>query len=105
MSQSNITISRRITRTGILTTGGDILGSDSSAVGELIQNLGTNQIFVKFGTTASSTDFDIVIPGGTGNDNGTGGMQQFPIGPLQAGLPISVAGTSPRFTISRFFEK
>jgi len=105
MSQSNITISTRIERTGILTSAGNILVADPARVGLLIQNLGTNPLFVKFGSTASTTDFDIILPAGTGNDNGTGGVQQFPIGPLMANLPVSVAGTSPRFTISEIFEK
>jgi len=105
MSQSNLTVASVVQRTGILTAAGTVFDEDSSAVGLIMQNLGTNPLFVKFGASASTSDFDLILPAATGSDNGTGGAQQFPLGGLTAGTTVSVAGTSPRFTMTRFYER
>lgn len=64
-----------------------------------IQNLGTNPLFVKFGTGASSSVFNIVLKAGTGNDDGTGGTLSMEGSTMWTGI-ISVAGTSPRYTVT-----
>jgi len=64
-----------------------------------IQNLGTNALFVRLGTGASTTVFHTVLKAGTANDDGTGGvMSQFE-GTVYTGI-ITIAGTSPRYTVT-----
>jgi len=62
----------------------------------LIQNLGTNPLFVRLGAGASTTVFNIVLKGGTGNDDGLGGSYEQSSGIVYTGI-ITIAGTSPRY--------
>lgn len=66
--------------------------------GWAIQNLGTNTLYVNLGGTASSTVFHVALKGGTTNDDGTGGSFSQMEGTVFIGA-ITVAGTSPRYTI------
>ena len=63
-----------------------------------IQNLGTNPLFVRLGSGASSTVFHVVLKGATIQDDGTGGIMSQDVGAIYCGL-ISIAGTSPRYTV------
>lgn len=63
-----------------------------------IQNLGTNTLFVRLGDSASSTVFHQVLKGGTGNDDGLGGTYGQTVGAVYQGI-ITIAGTSPRYTV------
>jgi len=63
-----------------------------------IQNLGTNALFVRRGTGASTTVFHQVLKAGSGNDDGTGGSMSEAEGTIYTGI-ISIAGTSPRYTV------
>jgi len=65
----------------------------------MIQNLGTNALFVRFGTGASSTVFHVVLKAGTGNDDGSGGTFAMEGETMWQGI-ISIAGTSPRYTVA-----
>lgn len=76
----------------VSTSAGNVFTLTNGQTG-FIRNLGTNPLFVKYGTGASSSDFTDVLAAGTVNDNGTGAaiiIEDF-IG------TVSVAGTSPRF--------
>ena len=66
----------------------------------IIQNLGTNPLFVKFGDGATTTDFDVVLKGGTANDDGLGGVASFDT--LSYTGIITIAGSSPRYTATDF---
>jgi hypothetical protein len=74
------------------TAGGDIL---SIAIGQMgfIQNLGTNPLFVKLATTATSSSFSYILKAAASSDDGTGGISTIKD---HIGV-VSVAGTSPRF--------
>lgn len=61
-----------------------------------IQNLGTNPLFVRFGSGASTSLFHIVLKGGTAQDDGEGGFYSSN-GVCYTGI-ITIAGTSPRYT-------
>lgn len=87
-------------RTGVLTTAGTALSANDNRRTVIVQNLGTNPLFVKFGSNASTSDFDLVLKGGSGNDDGLGGILSFDT--LSYTGIISVAGTSPRFTATDF---
>lgn len=64
-----------------------------------IQNLGTNTLFVRLGSGATTSIFHYVLKGGTGNDDGTGGSVSQTDGVVFIG-EISIAGTSPRYTVA-----
>ena len=63
-----------------------------------IQNLGQNVLYVLLGAGASTTVFHVALKGGTSNDDGTGGTVGQETGVIYSGI-ISVAGTSPRYTV------
>lgn len=65
----------------------------------MIQNLGTNALFVRLGAGASSSLFHVVLKAGTGNDDGSGGTFAMEGVAMWQGI-VSIAGTSPRYTIS-----
>lgn len=65
----------------------------------MIQNLGTNALFVRLGTGASSTVFHVVLKAGTGNDDGSGGSFAQENGVVYVGI-VTIAGTSPRYTVT-----
>lgn len=64
-----------------------------------IQNLGTNALFVLLGSGATTSVFHVVLKGGTGNDDGTGGSLSMESGAVYTGI-ITVAGTTPRYTVT-----
>ena len=63
-----------------------------------IQNLGQNILYVLLGSGATSSVFHFALKAGTSNDDGTGGTVGQESGVIFTGL-ISVAGTSPRYTV------
>ncbi len=65
----------------------------------MIQNLGTNALFVRLGSGASSSVFHVVLKAGSGSDDGTGGSFAQEAGVIWTGI-VSVAGTSPRYTVT-----
>lgn len=76
----------------VLTAAGDVFTLAAGETG-FIRQLGTNPLFFKYGTGATSSNFTDVLSAGTANDNGTGAavvIEDF-VG------TVSVAGTSPRF--------
>lgn len=64
-----------------------------------IQNLGQNVLFVRLGAAASSTVFHVALKAGTANDDGTGGICGQDTNVIYTGV-ISIAGTSPRYTVT-----
>jgi len=64
-----------------------------------IQNLGTNPLFVRLGSGASTSVFHCVLKAGSLNDNGTGGSYSMEAGVVYTGI-ITVAGTSPRYVVT-----
>lgn len=80
----------------ILTSGGDVIANNAARKSWGVQNLGTNPLFVRMATGASSTVFHIVLMGGIANDDGTGG---YFTDDTYTGV-VSATGTSPRFTVT-----
>lgn len=74
------------------------LAANTARAGWMIQNLGTNALFVRMGSGASTSVFHIVLKAGTGNDDGTGGSVSQTSGTVYTGI-ITIAGTSPRYTV------
>lgn len=77
------------------------LAANTGRLGFAIQNLGQNALFVLLGTGASTSVFHVVLKAGTANDDGTGGTLSMESGVVYTG-PITVAGTSPRYTVTEF---
>ena len=63
-----------------------------------IQNLGTNTLYVRLGSGASTSVFHFALKAGSVNDDGTGGSVGQSEGVVWTGI-ITVAGTSPRYTV------
>lgn len=101
MANRNIDASGQIyARTGITTSAGTLLAENLNRSTLIIQNLGTNPLFVKFGTGAATNSFDFILKGATGADDGTGGI--FSEDVLSYTGVISVAGTAVRCTATEF---
>lgn len=80
-------------------SGTPALADNPARKGWMIQNLGTNALFVRLGNGASTTLFHVVLKAGALADDGTGGSFSQMEGMVYTG-EISVAGTSPRFTVT-----
>lgn len=63
-----------------------------------IQNHGTNLLYVRLGSGASSTVFHTVLVGATVQDDGSGGVISQEAGTVYTGI-ITIAGSSPRYTV------
>lgn len=75
------------------------LAANVQRIGYSIQNLGTNPLFVLLGSGASTTVFHRILAAGTGQDDGTGAVVTHTTGVVYTGI-ITVAGTSPRYTVT-----
>lgn len=82
------------------TTGDTVVASNTSRRAFIIQNLGTNALYVRFLAGATTSLFNVVLKAGSVNDDGTGGSISS-TNPCYTG-DISVAGTSPRLAITEF---
>jgi hypothetical protein len=65
----------------------------------MIQNLGQNALYVRLGAGATTSVFHVVLKAGTANDDGTGGTFAQENGIIWTGI-VSIAGTSPRYTVT-----
>ena len=74
------------------------LAANSARVGFQIQNQGTNQLYVYFGTGASSTIYHFILKASTGAADGTGGSFAMFSGDVYRGV-VTIAGTSPSYSI------
>jgi hypothetical protein len=77
------------------------LAANQARVGFIIQNLGQNPLFMKLGSGASTTVFTSVMKAGTTNDDGTGGSFSMQGDGVWQGI-LSIAGTSPRYSVTEF---
>jgi hypothetical protein len=62
-----------------------------------VQNVGTEPLFVKRGSGASSTDFHYPLAGGLANDDGLGSAVVIDSVVDKFVGPVSFAGTDPRY--------
>jgi hypothetical protein len=100
MADSQLIIcSKQTANTPSIASAATALSSNASRAGWMIQNLGQNALFVRLGTGASTSIFHIVLKAGTANDDGTGGVVSQTEGTVYTGI-ITIAGTSPRYTVT-----
>lgn len=74
------------------------LASNTARIAWFIQNLGTNTLYVRLGAGASTSVFHVILKAGTNQDDGLGGTVDQEDGAVYNGI-ITVAGTSPRYTV------
>lgn len=96
---SAIICPKQAANTPSIASAATALASNPARAGWMIQNLGTNTLFVLLGSGASTTVFHAVLKGGSGNDDGTGGSMTQMSGTIYTGI-ITIAGTSPRYTVT-----
>ena len=87
--QSGVFLTPTISRTGPTNATGaaqTACAESAQRLGWRIQNLGTVPLFVKYGSSASSTDFDLVLSAGTVADNGTGATKEEVNGAVYTGI-------------------
>lgn len=82
----------------ILTAAGTALAANSARGGWMIQNCGTNPLFVLLGAGASTSVFHAILKGGSAPDDGLGNSWEMTEGTVYTGI-ITVAETSPRFVV------
>ncbi len=85
----------------IIASDSTALASNTARTGWTIVNLGTNPLYVLMGTGASTTVFHLPLKASTVQDDGTGGSCGQEQGVVYTGI-ITVAGTSPRYTVVEF---
>lgn len=85
----------------IVATAGTAIAANPNRMGWTIQNLDTDPLFILLGTGASTSVFHYILAGGTGNDDGKGGLIGQTNGVVYTGI-ITVAGTTPRFVVTEF---
>lgn len=96
-------MSRQIIKTQ-KTTGTGVASATTAAspnearISYKIQNLGTNALYVKEGTGATTSDFHHALAAGSVNDDGTAGFYESPADQVYTGT-ITIAGTSPRYVL------
>lgn len=77
------------------------LASNAARVGWTIVNCGTNPLYVLLGSGASTTVFHVPLKAATVADDGSGASFSQQAGIVYTGI-ITVAGTSPRYTVVEF---
>lgn len=88
-------------RTGIISSAGTLLAENLNRSGLIIQNLGTNPLYVCFGTgAAAGSVFDFILKGSSVASDGTGGMMSYDV--LSYTGIITIDGTAPSCTATEF---
>lgn len=95
---SNIVYQTGKSNTPSIASAATAIAANTARIGWMIQNLGTNPLFVLLGTGASTTVFHTVLKGSSVQDDGTGGVIAQTEGVVFTGI-ITIAGTSPRYTV------
>lgn len=85
--------------TGGAQTNATALPVNSARVGFMIQNQGTNVLYVLLGSGASSSVYNIILKGCTGAADGTGGSFAMMTGDVYRGI-VTIAGTNPSYSVT-----
>lgn len=97
--KDQIICSKQSANTPSIASAATALEANAARAGWMIQNLGQNPLFVRLASGASTTVFHVVLKGGSGNDDGNGGIVSQFQGTVYTGI-ITIAGTSPRYTVT-----
>ncbi len=74
-----------------------VASTNTARAGFILQNQGTNPLYVLLGTGATTSNYSVILKGSTAANDGTGGILSFTSGITYQGA-ISVAGTSPSYS-------
>lgn len=88
-----------LSNTPSIASDGTALAANKARGAWMIQNLGQNALFVRLGAGATTSVFHVVLKGGSANDDGGGGSFAQEMGVVWTGI-VSIAGTSPRYTVT-----
>lgn len=80
-------------------TGATALVANVERSAWMIQNVGTNALYVCLGAGASTSQYHVVLKASTGAADGSGGIISMEAGTIYTGL-ITVAGTSPSYVVT-----
>ncbi len=86
------------TNTPSIASAATALAANTNRSAWLIQNLGTNPLFVLLASGASTTVFHFILKAGAVNDDGNGGLHSEAEGIVWGGI-VTIAGTTPRYTV------
>ena len=75
-------------------TGDTVIASNTARIAFMVQNLGTNALFVRLGASATTSVFHVVLKGSSVANDGSGGILAMESGTVYTGA-VSVAGTTP----------
>lgn len=95
----NAVVSSEVNTPAIVTDNGTILAANPVRKGLMIQNVGTNTVFVRFGAAASTSVFHVVLKGGTGDSDGNGGSLSMLSGQVYQGL-VSMTSSGAKVVIT-----
>jgi len=85
--------------TGGLKTAGPVATANPSRRTFILQNQATTPLFVKFGSSASTTDYHVVLKGGTAVQDGNGGTVS--LNSYTGAISVASA-TTPSYTFAEF---
>ena len=88
-----------LANTPSIQTGATAIASNEARVGWEIQNVGTNPIFVRLGSGASTTVFHKILKGGTVDSDGLGADWGQTDGVIYTGI-ITIDGTTPKYVVT-----
>lgn len=86
------------TNASSVATGAVALATNPARLGWAIQNQGTNILYVNLGANGSTAAFHFSLKGGSADNDGLGASLSQMSGVVYTG-PISVAGTTPKYTV------
>lgn len=95
---SDIVRQTKAASTPTIASAATAIAANTARIGWSIQNLGQNALYVLLGSGASTTVFHYALKAGSANDDGLGGLVSQMEGVVYTGI-ITIAGTSPRYTI------
>lgn len=96
-ASSNVVYSSSASNTPSIASAATALAANSARKYFMITNLGTNPLFVRFGASASTTVFHVCLAAGNVNDDGLGASYESGVWCYTG--EVSIAGTSPRYTV------
>ena len=80
-------------------TGATALALNEGRGAFMIQNLGTNTLYVLLGAGCTTSQFHIILKASSVANDGTGGVLSMESGTVYTGI-ITVAGTSPSYVVT-----
>lgn len=84
--------------TGGAQTNATAFPANPARTGFMLQNQGTNQLYILYGTGATSSVYNFIIKGCTGAADGTGGSLSMMDGNIYRGI-ITIAGINPSYSV------